>query len=85
MELLKAIIELIREAHDYKRDYRRLQKATLDYAALQHIVDTAVSKNVVVTVKLEDNAVITITPTEESKRANPKTFRERFMESREGR
>lgn len=83
-ELLKLIIELIKETNQYKRDYRRLQKATMDYAALQNIADTAVSKNVVITVKTDDNAVVTITPTEESKRVNPKTFRERFMEKRQG-
>lgn len=81
-ELIKAFIELIKEMNTYKRDYRRLQKSNMDYNALQNIVNTAIEKNVVITIKLEDNSVVTVQPTEESKRVNPKTFRERFMEQR---
>lgn len=61
-ELLKLILQVIREQKQLKSDLRRLDKANLDYEALQRIVDNVATKNVEITVRME-NVNITIKPT----------------------
>lgn len=83
-ELIKAIIQLIKEYNQFRKDYKRSTKATLDYEALQRMVNSVSEKGVKIVIQTSDNTTIVIQS--ETKRENPplKTFRERFMENRRG-
>ena len=62
--LLKELIELYKERKEYKRDYRKLCRANIDYAALQNMVDNVATKNVVIDIITNDGVKITIRPKE---------------------
>ena len=52
--LLRELIELYKEREEYKRDYRKLCRANIDYAALQNMVDNVSTKNVVIDIVTDD-------------------------------
>lgn len=76
-ELLKLFLQVIKEQRQLKKDLRRLDKANLDYEALQRIVDNVATKNVEIEVKME-NVNITIKPTP-SNEVGFTSFKEKYQ------
>lgn len=77
-EIVKLILQVLHEQRQLKKDLRRLQKASLDYEALQRIVDNVATKNVEVTVQME-NVNITIKPTP-SNEVGYTSFKEKYQQ-----
>lgn len=62
--LLRELIELYKARKEYKRDYRKLCRANIDYAALQNMVENVSTKNVVIELMTADGVKMTIRPKE---------------------
>lgn len=77
-ETLRLVLNIIKEQRQLKEDLRRLDKANLDYEALQRIVDSVAAKNVEITVQME-NANITIKPTP-SNEVGYTSFKEQYQQ-----
>ena len=80
--LLRALIELSKVRTEYKRDYRQLCRANIDYAALQNMVEEVSTKNVVIDIVTNDGVKITIRP-KENNAIGYKSFHDEFARNRE--
>lgn len=80
--LLKELIELYKARKEYKRDYRRLCRANIDYAALQNMVDNVATKNVVIELMTDDGVKMTIRPKDQNS-IGYESFHDKFARSRE--
>jgi hypothetical protein len=81
MSIIKELTELIKQKRQFEKDLRRLEHASLDYEALQRIVNNAASSGVTVTITFENGTKMEI------KRANAnetnfKPFSERYKEQK---
>lgn len=79
--LLKELIELYKARKEYKRDYRRLCRANIDYAALQNMVENVSTKNVVIDIVTDDGVKITIRP-KENNAIGYESFHDKFARNR---
>lgn len=82
MSILRELIEVIKAKNEYKRDYRRLQRANIDYAALQNMVDNVSTKNVVIDIVTDDGVKMTIRP-KENNAIGYESFHDKFARNRE--
>ena len=80
--LLKELIELYKARKEYKRDYRRLCRANIDYAALQNMVDNVATKNVVIELMTDDGVKMTIRPKDQNS-IGYESFHDKFARNRE--
>lgn len=81
MSILRELIEVIKAKNEYKRDYRRLQRANIDYAALQNMVENVSTKNVVIDIVTDDGVKITIRP-KENNAIGYESFHDKFARNR---
>lgn len=79
--LLRELIELYKARKEYKRDYRRLCRANIDYAALQNMVDNVSTKNVVIDIVTDDGVKMTIRP-KENNAIGHESFYDKFARNR---
>ena len=79
--LLRELIELYKARKEYKRDYRKLCRANIDYAALQNMVDNVATKNVVIDIITNDGVKITIRP-KENNDIGYESFHDKFARNR---
>lgn len=80
--LLRELIELYKVRKEYKRDYRKLCRANIDYAALQNMVDNVSTKNVVIELLTSDGVKMTIRP-KENNAIGYESFHDKFARNRE--
>lgn len=80
--LLRELIELYKVRKEYKRDYRKLCRANIDYAALQNMVDNVSTKNVVIELLTADGVKMTIRP-KENNAIGYESFHDKFARNRE--
>ena len=80
--LLRELIELYKVRKEYKRDYRKLCRANIDYAALQNMVDNVSTKNVVIELMTSDGVKMTIRP-KENNAIGYESFHNKFARNRE--
>ena len=79
--LLRELIELYKERKEYKRDYRKLCRSNVDYAALQNMVDNVSTKNVVIELMTSDGVKMTIRP-KENNAIGYESFHDKFARNR---
>lgn len=79
--LLIELIELYKERKEYKRDYRKLCRSNIDYAALQNMVDIVSTKNVVIELMTSDGVKMTIRP-KENNAIGYESFHDKFARNR---
>ena len=79
--LLRELIELYKARKEYKRDYRKLCRANIDYAALQNIVENVSTKNVVIELMTADGVKMTIRP-KENNAIGYESFHDKFAKNR---
>lgn len=79
--LLRELIELYKARKEYKRDYRKLCRANIDYAALQNMVENVSTKNVVIELMTADGVKMTIRP-KENNAIGYESFHDKFAKNR---
>ena len=79
--LLRELIELYKARKEYKRDYRKLCRANIDYAALQNMVENVSTKNVVIELMTVDGVKMTIRP-KENNAIGYESFHDKFAKNR---
>lgn len=83
MSILKELLEIIKAKNEYKRDYRRLKRAAVDYAALKNMVNEVEKKNVVIDIVTDDGVKMTIRPERVDNQIGYESFQERYNRSRQ--